>query len=43
MLVAKHDLGLIGDLDKPRITLNRGQLILNNLAGPVQEGRDGWQ
>ena len=43
VLVASHDLGLIEELDKPRITLNRGQLILNDLAEPVQEGRDGWQ
>ena len=43
VLVASHDLGLIDELDKPRITLNRGQLILNDLADSEQEDRDGWQ
>jgi cell division transport system ATP-binding protein len=43
VLVASHDLDLIDELDKPRITLNRGQLILNDLADTEQEGRDGWQ
>jgi len=43
VLVASHDLGLIDELDKPRMTLNRGQLILNDLADPEQEDRDGWQ
>jgi cell division transport system ATP-binding protein len=43
VLVASHDLDLIDELDKPRITLNRGQLILNDLADPEQEDRDGWQ
>ncbi len=32
VLVASHDLDLIEELDKPRMTLNRGQLILNDLA-----------
>ena len=43
VLVASHDLDLIDELDKPRITLNRGQLILNDLADTGQEDRDGWQ
>jgi cell division transport system ATP-binding protein len=43
VLVASHDLALIDELDKPRITLNRGQLILNDLADTEQEDRDGWQ
>jgi len=43
VLVASHDLDLIDELDKPRITLNRGQLILNDLAEPEQEDRGGWQ
>ncbi|MCP4392291.1 MAG: cell division ATP-binding protein FtsE [Gammaproteobacteria bacterium] len=43
VLVASHDLGLIDELDKPRITLNRGQLILNDLIGDEREPDDGWQ
>jgi cell division transport system ATP-binding protein len=43
VLVASHDLDLIDELDKPRITLNRGQLILNDLADTEQEDRNGWQ
>ena len=31
VLVVSHDLGLIDELHKPRMTLNRGQLILNDL------------
>ena len=31
VLVASHDLRLIEELDKPRLTLNAGQLILNDL------------
>ena len=31
VLVASHDLGLIEELDMPRMTLNAGQLILNDL------------
>ena len=31
VLVASHDLHLIEELDKPRLTLNAGQLILNDL------------
>jgi cell division transport system ATP-binding protein len=43
VLVASHDLDLIDELDKPRITLNRGQLILNDLAEPEQGDSGGWQ
>ncbi len=42
VLVASHDLGLIDELDKPRITLNRGQLILNDLIDDQREPDDGW-
>ena len=42
VLVASHDLDLIDELDKPRITLNRGQLILNDLDD-TQEDSGGWQ
>jgi len=31
VLVASHDLGLIEELDKPRLTLNAGQIIVNDL------------
>ena len=43
VLVASHDLDLIDELDKPRITLNRGQLILNDLDDSGQEANSGWQ
>ncbi|MGB5328913.1 MAG: cell division ATP-binding protein FtsE [Gammaproteobacteria bacterium] len=43
VLVASHDLGLIEELDKPRITLNNGQLILNDLADTDQEASSGWK
>jgi cell division transport system ATP-binding protein len=43
VLVASHDLGLIEELDKPRITLNNGQLILNDLADTEQEASSGWK
>jgi cell division transport system ATP-binding protein len=43
VLVASHDLGLIEELDKPRITLNNGQLILNDLADIDQEANSGWK
>jgi cell division transport system ATP-binding protein len=43
VLVASHDLGLIEELDKPRITLNNGRLILNDLADASQEDSSGWQ
>ena len=45
VLVASHDLNLIEELDKPRLTLNAGQLILNDLdhtvAGQGIGGIDG--
>ena len=43
VLVASHDLALIDELDKPRITLNNGQLILNDLADTDQEANSGWK
>jgi len=43
VLVASHDLGLIEELDKPRITLNNGQLVLNDLADTDQEANSGWK
>ena len=43
VLVASHDLDLIDQLDKPRITLNRGKLILNDLEDAPQEADGGWQ
>jgi len=43
VLVASHDLALIEELDKPRITLNNGQLILNDLADIDQEANNGWK
>ena len=43
VLVASHDLDLIDELEKPRITLNGGQLILNDLVDTHQENRGGWQ
>ena len=43
VLVASHDLGLIEELDKPRLTLNAGQLILNDLDQGDDGGHDGWQ
>lgn len=41
VMVASHDLALIEELDMPRMTLNRGRLILNDLADIDPEGRDG--
>ncbi len=45
VLVASHDLNLIEELDKPRLTLNAGRLILNDLdhsdAGQRYGGIDG--
>ena len=38
VLVASHDLRLIDELDMPRITLNAGQLIMNDLAHSAEEG-----
>jgi cell division transport system ATP-binding protein len=43
VLVASHDLGLIEELDKPRLTLNAGKLILNDLDQGDAGGHDGWQ
>jgi cell division transport system ATP-binding protein len=43
VLVASHDLDLIEELQKPRMTLDRGQLILNDLDDSQQESRNGWQ
>jgi cell division transport system ATP-binding protein len=43
VLVASHDLDLIDELDKARITLNRGKLILNDLAEIQTEDQGGWQ
>jgi cell division transport system ATP-binding protein len=43
VLVASHDLALIEELDKPRITLNNGQLILNDLADTDPEANSGWK
>ena len=40
VLVASHDLSLIDELDKPRITLNQGQLILNDLDAPAEAEYD---
>jgi cell division transport system ATP-binding protein len=38
VLVASHDLRLIDELDMPRLTLNAGQLILNDLAHSDEGG-----
>ncbi len=38
VLVASHDLRLIDELDMPRITLNAGQLILNDLDHSAEGG-----
>lgn len=43
VMVASHDLRLIEELDKPRMTLNRGQLILNDLAEIETGPRDDWR
>jgi len=43
VLVASHDLRLIEELDKPRMTLNRGQLILNDLDDSDDEEHYGSQ
>jgi cell division transport system ATP-binding protein len=43
VLVASHDLNLIDELDKPRLTLNAGQLILNDLDNSADGGYDGPQ
>ena len=41
VMVASHDLALIEELDMPRMTLNRGRLILNDLAEIDPDVRDG--
>jgi len=45
VLIASHDLNLIEELDKPRLTLNAGKLILNDLdqsdAGQRNRAIDG--
>jgi cell division transport system ATP-binding protein len=41
VLVASHDLGLIEELDKPRLTLNAGRLILNDLDQGEEGGYHG--
>jgi cell division transport system ATP-binding protein len=43
VMVASHDLRLIEELDKPRMTLDRGQLILNDLAEIEPGPRDDWR
>ncbi len=43
VLVASHDLGLIDELEKPRMTLNRGQLIVNDLDEPYRREDGGGQ
>jgi len=42
VLVASHDLGLIEELDKPQLTLDRGQLVLNDFEETSQEDPRGW-
>ncbi len=41
VLVASHDLGLIEELAKPRLTLNKGRLIRDDLQGIVREPQRG--
>ncbi len=43
VLVASHDLRLIEELDMPRLTLNAGQIILNDLDETGDEDRYGAQ
>ena len=43
VLIASHDLGLIEELEKPRMTLNRGKMILNDLDEEPQEIRHGYE
>jgi cell division transport system ATP-binding protein len=43
VLVASHDLGLIEELDKPRMTLNGGQMILNDLDRGMPEILHGYE
>ena len=42
VLVASHDLALIEELEKPRLTLNRGQLVLNDLDDGSSEDDYGY-
>ena len=42
VLIASHDLALIDELEKPRMTLNRGQMIVNDLDQAPQEIRHGY-
>ena len=43
VLVASHDLALIEELEKPRMTLNRGQMILNDLDEAPRDIRHGYE
>ncbi|MDJ0777616.1 MAG: cell division ATP-binding protein FtsE [Gammaproteobacteria bacterium] len=43
VLVASHDLSLIDELQKPRMTLNRGELILNDLDTGPREILHGYE
>jgi cell division transport system ATP-binding protein len=43
VLVASHDLALIEELDKPRMTLNGGQMILNDLDRGMPEILHGYE
>ena len=43
VLIASHDLALIEELDKPRMTLNRGRMILNDFDQGPQEIRHGYE
>ena len=42
VLVASHDLRLIDELDMPRMTLNAGQLILNDLDDSEDSDHNGY-
>jgi cell division transport system ATP-binding protein len=42
VLIASHDLNLIDELDKPRLTLNAGRLILNDLDQADAGQRHGY-
>ena len=43
VLIASHDLSLIDELEKPRMTLNRGQMILNDLDQAPRGIRHGYE
>ncbi len=43
VLVASHDLALIDELQKPRMTLNQGELILNDLDSGPKEILHGYE